>query len=238
MNVKYVDGLIEQLKGLEPLADTTPKTIYECMQDKSLTPRQLGQLVHAMHEYREVTKDIMGDDQLAPQKATQILFREGSTDVTFSLVDRAPQADGTFSTYARITLEKDAKGGWGLTRFTTSLDPSGYDKDMAQQYVDMADQIRGAYKNTDKFGADFLQALTQGEFMWDAMMKADYMGRADTMFEKACKEEQQRRQDGGAPMRIMKIEQGRLPGTFDFSGRGETRDQNRVAVAPVQNRRP
>lgn len=233
MDVKFVDGLVEQLKSSQPLPQEDGNPVYSLMQDPALRGNRLGSLVNQIHEHRP-----MDGEKPAPEKDTRILYDATENRVTFAVVGRAPNADGTYNTFANLTLERFDKNNWQLTSFFTSLDPTGFDKDESRRYVDIAGGVSTSYKSGgNKFAADFLQAMTQGEDMWGALLAADYMGRIDNVFAAARKEEQQRLDAGEKPLALFKIRDGHFPGRFDYDTDGETREERRVSVAPVMPRR-
>lgn len=236
-DVKFVDGLREQLKGLQPLPEDAGNPIYKLMQDKTLSGPALGKIVHALHEHRPMVKNGLDEDVPAPQKDTKILYDATPDRVSFSVVQREPQANGNYGILASTTLTRDKSGAWGLDTMFTSLDPTGFDAQEQRQYVDLAGGIRGAYKKDDqKFAADFLHHMTRGEDIWGALSNADHMGRIDNIFDAARKEEQERRKDGAGPVALFNIRDGRIPGTYDFSG-GETKAERRTDTYPVSKPR-
>ncbi|MBI1215884.1 MAG: hypothetical protein GC185_08710 [Alphaproteobacteria bacterium] len=238
MNVKFVDGLVESLKGHAPLPEDEGNPIYKLLQDKELRGNTIGQLVGALHEHRPMEKDSLGEEKLSAQKDTRILYDATENRVTFAVVGREPKADGTYNAYANVTLQRGDDKQWHVDSFFTSLDPTGFEKEEAERYVDIGEGVSTAYgKNDQKFVADFLQSMTKGEDMWGALTDADHMGRMDTVFAGARKQEQARLAAGEKPIALFKIKDGHFPGRFDYDASGETREERRVSVAPVMARK-
>lgn len=237
MDVKFVDGMLEQLKGKQPLPADDGNPIYKALVEQGVSGNKIGQMVGQLHEHRETVKDKLGEDKLEALKSTRILYDATPDRVTFAVVDRAKNADGTYKTYANVTLQRLDGKNWGVASFFTSLDPTGYDKDDARRYVDIADGVRGAYKNNDQmYVADFLRAMNKGEDMWGALTQADHMGRLDGIFDEARKQEQTRIAGGEKPIALYKIKDGHFPGRFDYDSSGDTREARRVSTAPVMPR--
>jgi hypothetical protein len=233
-DVKFVDGLREQLKSGQPLPEEDSNPLYTLMQEKSLTGYELGKIAREIHAYRPMEKNRLGEEVQAPEKETLLLTDATPNRVSFAVVDRKPQEDGTYNSFARAVIERDDKGTWRVSDFFTSLDPTGYDKQEAGRYVNLADGLRDSYKNNDqKFVADFLQALSKGEDMWGALTAADYMGKIDNVFDAARREEQTRLKAGEGPIALTKIKAGRVPGTYDYFSGGEQKSDRRVSVAPI-----
>ena len=234
---KFEDGLRKELAALKAKQPDVPLSVDYLLHDRSVTATNLGKLVSAMQT----------DPQDAAQSGqrhagTKLLYNRLSDGVVFDVVEQTPAADGSYAPYARIELRQQANGQWQLERFISSLDPSGFEKEQSQQYVDLTDHVKNHYKqpgHATRFAADFLTSAVQGNFMWDALVRADLLGRIDGIFEDACKAEANRLGDGGAPLAPYKSRDGHYPGTFDYFADGATKHDNRQSVAPVQtNRRP
>lgn len=234
MNVKFVDGLMEQLKSQTPLQEMDGNPIYTLMQQKELGNFKFAQIVRDMHEHRPMTEDRFGDMKQEPEKNIRVLTSVSGDNAAFAVVKRQPEADGSYAMLARVNISKGPTGKWELDDFFTSLDPTGFEKDEAKRYVDLAAGIRKEYKgNDDKFVADFLQGLQKGEDVWGAMTTADYAGKIDKIFDGARREEQQRIDAGEKPMALRKITDDRIGGTFTGYSKAETSAENRTSVAPT-----
>jgi hypothetical protein len=233
MNVRFVDGLREQLKQQQALPETDQNPINTLLQDKSLSGPEIGKLIHQLHEHRPLVKNGLDEDVPSAEKSTKMLYDATENRLTVSLVGRKPLENGTYDTYARITLERPPKGKWDVTSFFTSLDPTGFDPAEAKQYVDLTDGIKGAYKGNEGFyAAAVMQQLTKGEDLWGALSRADHMGRIDDMFSKARKQEQARLDAGEKPQSIMRVKDGRIPGTTDWAS-GVAASEKRVSMFPI-----
>ncbi|HYD19094.1 MAG TPA: hypothetical protein VEF76_11505 [Patescibacteria group bacterium] len=235
MQMKFVDGLVEQLKGQDPLPEMDGNPIYTLMQEKSLSGYKLAGIVRDLHEHRPVTQDRYGEDVQAPEKNIRIMTDATPDRATFAIVSRKPDADGTFGMLARISIERDEKGKWGIDTFHTALDPTGIE-DNAHRYVDLRNGIMKEYKSApDQFVANFLQGIAKGEDVWGALSNADYQGRIDEIFTAARKEEQKNIDDGGKPTSLRKIvESDYMPGQFKgYSGPEDKKVETRSAYAPT-----
>lgn len=234
MNVKFVDGLVEQLKGQTPLQEEEGNPIYKLMLEKDLGNSKLAKIVRDIHEHRPVTEDRDGNEVQAPQKDIRVMTDSTPNIVTFAVTGRKPDADGTYGMLARISMSRDEKGRLSLDDFHTSLDPTGYENN-AHQYVNLADGIRKAYKGaTDQFAANFLQGLSKGDDVWTALSHADYSGKLDDIFAGARKEEQSRLDAGEKPISLRKIVDGRIPGTFEgYAAENKTSAEMRSNYAPI-----
>lgn len=233
MDMKFVDGMVEQLKNNTPIPEQEGNILYKMMQDRDMTASALGKVVHHMAEHRETVTNHQGNDELAAQKPIKILAYPAGDDLVLSVVNRTPEADGTYGTYARITLGRNEKGAWQLNSFMTSLDPGGFEKDLAHKYVDIADAVKASYKDgAQQFTAEVLKGLSKGDDMWGALYNADNYGHIDTIFDKTRAAEQKRLDAGGAPQTINKITEGRIPGTFAYFS-GDSPDGRRATQAPV-----
>lgn len=234
---KFEDGLRKELAALEAKRPDVPLSVEYMLHDRTVSAANLGKLVGAMQVSPE-------DAAQAGQRhaGTKLLYNRLSDGVVFDLVEQTPSTDGSYAPYARIELSQQANGQWQLNRFISSLDPSGFEKEQAKQYVDLTDHIKDHYKqlgHATRFAADFLTAAVQGNFMWDALVRADLHGHIDGIFEDACKAEASRLSEGGTPLAPYKSRDGHYPGTFDYFADGATKHDNRQSVAPVQtNRRP
>ncbi len=234
MNVKFVDGLMEQLKGQTPLPDMDGNPIYKLMQEKDLSGYKMARIARDIHEHRPVTEDRYGEEKTAPEKDIRVMTMASESMMSFAVVNRKPDADGSYGILARINMQRDDKGKWGMMDFFTALDPSGYDKQEARQYVNLVEGINKQYKGDgDKFAADFLQGLSKGDDVWGALTSADYNGRIDNIFDSARKEEQQRITAGEGPIALRKITDGHNPGTFESFSKGETREANRTTTPAI-----
>ena len=234
MNVKFVDGLVEQLKGQTPLQEMDGNPIYTLMQEKTLDAAKLAKIVRGIHEHRPMVEDRLGDEKQSEEKSIRVMT-DATTDMAFfAVVNRKAEADGSYGILAKITISKGANGKWGLDDFLTALDPTGYDQKEARQYVNLAEGIKKAYKgNDDKFVADFMQGLSKNEDVWGALTTADNNSRIDNIFDGARKEEQQRLDAGEKAISVRKIVDGRMPGTYAAYSAGETSAENRTSTAAV-----
>ena len=234
MNVKFVDGLVEQLKGQTPLQETDANPIYSLMQEKELGNFKFAQIVRDMHEHRPMVEDRMGDLKQEKEKDIRVLTSVSGDNVSFAVVKREAEADQSYAMLARVNMSKDAKGKWQLQDFFTSLDPTGFEKDEATRYVDLAAGIKKEYKgNDDKFVADFLQGLQKREDVWGAMTTADHAGKIDKIFDGARREEQQRIDAGEKPIALRKIGNDRIGGTFTGHVSADENAAKRTSVAPT-----
>lgn len=234
MNVKFVDGLVEQLKGQTPLPEQDGNPIYKLMQEKDLGNTKLAKIVRDLHEHRPVTEDRYGQEKQAPEKDIRIMTDATPNIVTFAVTGRKPDADGTFGILARVSMTRGQDGRLSLDDFHTSLDPTGYENN-SHQYVNLADGISKAYKGaTDQFVANFLQGLSKGDDVWGALSHADYSGKIDNIFDGARKEEQSRLDAGEKPISLRKIVDGRIPGTFEgYAPDNKTSVETRSSYAPT-----
>jgi hypothetical protein len=234
-DITFADGLRAQLASQNPLPETDQNPLYTLMQDRDLDGYALGKLARAIHTHRPFETNALGENVQGLEKATLLLTNATPDRISFAITDPRPsQQDATYNTYARTTLERDDKGVWHVSDFFTSLDPAGCDQEDAHRYVDLADGLRGAYKENDqKFVADFLQSLSKGDDLWGALTTADYLGKIDTIFAAARKNEQNRMDAGEAPVSLMKIKAGRVDGTYAYFNGGEDNAARRVSVAPI-----
>lgn len=234
MNVKFVDGLVEQLKGQTPLQEMDSNPVYTLMQQKELGNFKFAQIVRDMHEHRPFTEDRLGALKQEPEKDIRVMTSVSGDNAAFAVVKRQPEADGSYAMLARVNISKVAPGKWELQDFFTSLDPTGMEKDEAKRYVDLAAGIRKEYKgNSDKFVADFLQGLQKGDDVWGAMTTADHAGKIDKIFDGARREEQQRIDAGEKPMALRKITDDRIGGTFTGHTSPDENAPKRTSVAPT-----
>lgn len=234
MNVKFVDGLMEQLKSQTPLPEQDGNPIYKLMQEKEVGNSQLARIVRDIHEHRPVTENDYGKQVQAPQKDIRVMTDATPNIVTFAVTGRKPDTDGTYGILARVSMTRGRDGKLSLDDFHTSLDPTGHENN-AHQYVNLADGISKSYKgSTDHFVANFLQGLAKGDDVWSALSNADYSGKLDDIFAGARKEEQSRLDAGEKPISLRKIVDGRIPGTFEgYAPENKTSAQTRSNYAPI-----
>ena len=222
---KIEDGMVAELAKLKPITQDQPLTVDWLLADRKVNPSNLGKLVHAMQ--------IEHAEQAAQPSALKLLSFHGKDTVTFDVVDQTPAADGTYTPYARVGLEKDSKGKWQLDRFITARDPSGIDdpaNKASAEYLDISPYIKEFFKsdgNDVRFVSRFITEIAKGHQLWPALMNADDIyGKLYKVLEVASKD----KTDAKA---IQKTHDGRIPGTFEFHSGGENKADNRVSVAPI-----
>lgn len=227
---KIEDGMVAELAKLKPITQDQPLTVDWLLADRKVNPSNLGKLVHAMQlEHAE---------QAAQPSALKLLSFHGKDTVTFDVVDQNPAADGTYTPYARVALEKDSAGKWSLSRFDTTADPGGHDDLASPVYVEMMPIIKDALKRKEdvqtekdatRFAALFLTGIAKGNSMWEALVDADLNSNIHKMLSAAANV-----QASGKGITLQKSHDGRIPGTFEFHSGGENKADNRVSVAPIQ----